>query len=193
MKKTLLFLALLTALAGMAWAGNTAHTNATYLNQARPIANVILCGEMDENGTIYFGPSTAQLGGNGADLSNGSTACDDLDNATEGTIDAPIATDTPFEVLGMYCVTDGTLAAGETIAFTARSAAADTTVVLTCSLAEAEVDCATSPGDRTQVAAGATLAVKVVMASNNSDDNAWCALTIAWGTAITPAARAPLP
>lgn len=142
---------------------------------------VILCGQADENGTIYLGPATAVYGGDGsASYAVGSAGCDALDNATEATADAPILTNTAFKIMGGVCKTDGTLGASETLAFTVRSAAADTTPQQTCSLAAGESDCSITTATTTDVAAGATIAIKAVQVSNNADDNLWCRLTIAY-------------
>lgn len=141
---------------------------------------VILCGQADENGTIYLGPVTAAYGGNGSDASIAGTACDALDNATEATVDAPILTNTAFAVVGGVCKTNGTLGASETVTFTMRSAAADTSPVQSCVISEGESDCSITTSTTTDVAAGATIAMKAVQVSNNSDDDLWCRMTIAY-------------
>lgn len=142
--------------------------------------SVILCGENDENGTIYFGPSTGAFGGNGADLSQGGAACDALDDATEATADAPILAASAFKVTGFYCTTDATLGAAETIVFTLRSAAAGTTPAITCTIGEAASQCSTTTGSTTDIAAGATIAMQAVEASDNADgDESWCRVGIA--------------
>lgn len=148
--------------------------------------HVILCGQLDENGTIYFGPNTTVFGGDAsASSAVGSAACDALDNATEATADAPIFTNNSFKIMGGWCETDGTLGAGETLTFTVRTAAADAVTTdgsntsLSCSLAAGETDCSIPYGTTTDVAAGATIAIKAVEVSDNADDNAWCRLAIA--------------
>lgn len=141
--------------------------------------HVILCGQLDENGTIFFGPATAAFGGDGSDASISSTACDALDNATEATVDAPILTDAAFGIVGARCAQSGTLEAGETVTYTLRSAEADTSPEQTCTISEGETDCTITTPTDTDVAAGATLAVEAVMSSDNSDDDGWCEATIA--------------
>jgi hypothetical protein len=146
---------------------------------------VIFCGELAENGTTYLGPSTGAFGGNGADLSIGSTACDALDSTTEATADTPLFTNTPLKWMGLLCKTDGTLGASETIVFTARTAAADvvttdsTATTITCTISVGESECRSLVGSTTNIAAGATVAVKAVETSNNSDDNAHCVALMA--------------
>jgi hypothetical protein len=136
---------------------------------------VIYCGQADENGTIYLAPALAPLGGDTtASYAISSVACDALDNATEATADAPLLASTALKARGMYCKTSGTLGAGETLVFTLRSAAADTTPVLSCALAAGDTECRTLAGTTTNIAGGATTAVKAVQVSNNTDDDVWC-------------------
>jgi hypothetical protein len=142
---------------------------------------VILCGQAAENGTIYYGPATAVFGGDGsASYAISSAACDGLDNATEATADAPIFTDIAFKVTGLYCAQSGTLAAGEGVTFTVRSAAADTTPAITCDIQAGGKECRSLTGSTTDIAAGATIAIKAVQASDNTDDDHWCKLYIAY-------------
>ena len=142
---------------------------------------VIACGQADENGTIYYGPATAVFGGDGStSYAISSVACDALDNATEATADAPIFTNVAFKITGLYCKQSGTLGAGEAVTFTVRSAAADTTPVISCTVSEGETDCRSLTGSTTDIAAGATLAVKAVQVSDNTDDDHWCKVYIAY-------------
>ncbi len=145
--------------------------------------NVELCGELDENSTTYMGPHITdhwlEVNDSITDGSIGGTLCDGLESGTEGTADAPLPGLLGYKVLGLFCKIDGTLASSETVVFTVRSAAADLTPSVTCSLAEAETSCVGVTGSTTDIASGATIAVKAVMVSNNSDDNAWCRVVIA--------------
>ncbi len=145
--------------------------------------NVTLCGELAENATTFFGPHITDhwLDANDSvtDSSIGGTLCDGLDNTTEGSADAPLPGLLGYKVLGMYCKFDGTLASAETLVFSVRSATADLTADVTCSIAEAETSCISVTGSTTDIASGATIAVEAVMVSNNSDDNAWCRVVIA--------------
>lgn len=152
------------------------------LNGGAVFDTVITCGQADESGTIYLGPALGQWDGTGTDSSIGGTACDALDDGTEGTADLPLAlvADVAFKFLGALCVTDGTLASGESVIFTARSAAADLTPSATCTIGEAETSCSMVIAATTNIAAGATIATKAVQAGNNSDDNLWCKWTIAY-------------
>lgn len=147
---------------------------------------LIFCGQADENGTIYLGPATAPFGGDGsASYAISSAGCDALDNATEGTADAPISA-LATKIHGMRCATAGTLGGGETLAFTLRTATGDAATTdgaattITCSLAAGETECRTNAGTTTNIAAGATLAVKAVQVSNNADDDLWCSVLVSY-------------
>ena len=152
---------------------------------AGPIMNVIFCGELAENGTTYLGPAVTILGGEGADYQIGTAACDALDNTTEATADAPLFTNVAFKVMGGFCKTDGTLGASETLTYTVRTATASVVTTdgaattLTCTISTGQSDCRILAGSTTDIAAGATIAMQAVEASNNADDNGWCVLTIA--------------
>jgi len=142
---------------------------------------VIFCGAAAENGTIYYGPATAVFGGDGsASYAISSPACDALANGAEATADAPIFTNVAFKVTGMYCKQSGTLGAGEAVTFTLRSAAADTTPAISCTINAGETDCRSLTATTTDIAAGATVAVKAVQASDNADDDHWCKIYIAY-------------
>jgi len=142
---------------------------------------VIFCGQAAENDTIYYGPATAVFGGDGsASYAISSAACDALDNATEATADAPIFTNVAFKITGLYCKQSGTLGAGESATFTVRSATADTTPAISCVISAGETDCRSLTGSTTDITAGATVAVKAVQVSNNTDDDHWCKVYVAY-------------
>jgi hypothetical protein len=139
------------------------------------------CGQADENGTIYLSPTSGINGvdfADGADYSIAGTACDGLDGATEGTQDLVIFPEVAFKVMGMYCMTNGTLGASEALTLTLRSAAANVTPSVSCAVGEAATSCRSLSGTTTDVAAGAAVAVRAVQVSNNSDDDLWCQVAI---------------
>lgn len=139
---------------------------------------VILCGQMNENGTVYFGPATAQFGGNDATNAGiSSTACDALDNTTEATVDAPILAGLTFAPVGMWCQLAGTLGASETVSFTFHNDTAVVSPSLACSLATGETQCSTAVAGPV-LAANQPISIAAVMSSNNTDDDGWCRLTI---------------
>ena len=166
-------------IAGSAVTATAAELNA--LNVAAAFDTVILCGDGPSGaGTVYMGPDTASYGGDGGDASIGGTVCDALESGTEGTADAPILTNVAFGVAGAICTTDGTIGAAETVVFTMRTATADTVPAQTCTIAEAEKDCSIVTPTTTDVAAGATIAMKAVQTGNNTTDNYWCRATIVY-------------
>jgi hypothetical protein len=142
---------------------------------------VIFCGQADESGTIFIGPALPPFLGDGsASYAIGAVACDALDNATEATVDEPLTNVGAFKITGMRCVTDGTLGAAETLTFALRTAEGATVPSVTCALAVGETYCSTVVGTTTDIAAGATVAVSVIEASDNADDNVWCEVGIAY-------------
>lgn len=144
------------------------------------VFNVIFCGELAENGTTYLGPALAPLTGDAtASYAIGSAGCDALDNTTEGTADAPLFALAAFKIMGMWCQTDGTLGAGETLVYTMRTAEADTVPAITCTISAGQQECRTLTGTTTDIAANATVAMKAVETSNNADDNGSCKVSIA--------------
>jgi hypothetical protein len=141
---------------------------------------VHFCGQQANNGTIYFGPVTAFLTG---DYSSayvmGDAQCNALDNATEATADAPVGYgNTSFKVLGMMCEASSSGSNG--VSFTLRSAEADLTPSVTCTVATGETTCSTVTASTTDVAAGATLAMKVVNTEDLSAQDGWCKVFISY-------------
>jgi len=137
------------------------------------------CGQQANNGTIYFAPVLAFLTGDfSAAYVMGDAQCDALDNATEATIDEPIGyANTSFKVLGMMCEASSTGSNG--VAFTLRSAAADLTPSMTCTVATGATSCTSVTSSTTDVAAGATLAMQVVNTEDLSLQDGWCKVYIA--------------
>jgi hypothetical protein len=140
---------------------------------------LILCG--DDAGTTttnYLGPAlNSSYDGTHTSSVIGGTYCKSLDSTTEATADAPVST-LAVKALGLRCVSDATQAAGESLTFTLRSAAADTAPVVSCVIGVAATECRSNVA--ASIAAGATMAVKVVPSGNNSAANAWCVTTLVW-------------
>lgn len=145
--------------------------------------DIVFCGQADENGTIYFSPVTGINGvdfADGVDYSISGAACDGLDGATEATQDLIVFPEVAFKVMGMYCQQAGAeaLGAAETMIFTMRSAEADLVPTITCTISEAQRGCRTLTGSTTNIAANATVAMKLVQSSNNTDQDGWCVVSI---------------
>ncbi len=136
----------------------------------------MICG--DDAGTTttnYLGPSLPSWTGDGTDYSLASTACSALDSTTEATADLAVST-LALRVYGMRCKSNSTQAASESLTMTLRSAAADTAPVVSCVIGEAATECRSNVA--TTIAAGATMAVKVVPVGNNSAGAVQCVLSV---------------
>jgi hypothetical protein len=143
------------------------------------VEEVILCGDIDSGASTYWGPNTTVFGGDAsASSAISSSACQALDNTTEGTADAAILANTAFKVLGMRCSVTGSGSNGVTM--TARSAAADLTPSVTCTIATGETTCASVTGSTTDVAAGATIAIHYADTEDLNAQDGWCKLFVAY-------------
>lgn len=151
----------------------------------QPVTSLVFCGQLANNGTIFFGAAnvadaTGEDGEEGnTQASAGGAVCNALDNATEATADVVAYTDLSMKVTGMYCkaVTDsGATGSGSNgVAFTLRSAVANTTPVLTCTVPTGSIECRATPTTSVPtIAAAATVAVRAVDTENLSANDGWC-------------------
>jgi hypothetical protein len=147
---------------------------------AAMVDQVILCGDSPNNTTLYSGPVVAFLGGDyTTDYSLASGGCAALDNATEATADAPIGfANTSFKVLGMMCEVTSSGSNGQS--FTMRSAEANLTPSVTCTIATGDTSCTSVTASTTDVAAGATIAVQTVTTEDLSAQDWWCKVFISY-------------
>ncbi len=131
------------------------------------------CGDLANAGTLYGGPIADSFDGTGGEYALAGTACSANDNSTEATTDESIAANTAFKITGMYCVVSGSGSNG--VVLTARSAEADLTPSLTCTVGTGNTTCSTVLGTTTDVAAGATVAIKSVTSGEDlSAQDFWC-------------------
>jgi hypothetical protein len=146
------------------------------LPKARIHRKLITCGDGASSATHYQGPHIAAFRGLAPDLSIDGTVCDALDSGTEATADLPLPDGTPgFFVLGATCCVDADPAAD--VVFTLRSAAADLSPTMTCTVGLTGTDqcCHIRPGGSAPfVAAGATVANKVVTGEDLSTTGVGC-------------------
>ncbi len=136
---------------------------------------IIICGDSPNSGTGYLGPLVAEYLGNGTEFAIAGTACTAADSGTEGTADAPITADFPaFKVTGMFCRT--TTDATNDQVFTLRSAEADVNPSVTCTVAGtgSATSCSAIVATTTDIATGATIAVKEFNSEDLSGADAWC-------------------
>lgn len=151
---------------------------------------VTFCGQLVDGSsspaTVYLGPGLLGLNGTPTDYIMGGTACDALESGTEATADAPIST-LAVKVVGMRCKQSAASGSSKTTTYTLRTAAADavttdgSATVLTCDIAGATAtECRTVAGTTTDIAAGATMAVKALTDANLSAQDARCQVMVAW-------------
>lgn len=133
------------------------------------------CGQNVSSSTVYAGPAVSAFFGRTNAL-QGDATCDALDNGTEATADNPVNASFPaFKVLGMYCSVSSDPTAD--VVLTARSAAADLSPTLTCTVAGtgSGQDCwAYFTGAAPTIAPGAAVAVKSVTGEDLSAQDFSC-------------------
>lgn len=142
-------------------------------------AKIRLCGQNVNTSTVFLGPAVSTFFGRAAEPLQGDAVCDALESTTEATADNPLnATYPPFAVAGMRCSVSSDPASD--VVFTLRSAAADTSPVVTCTVAGTGTgqDCFGSINVPPTIASGATIAVRVVTLEDLSAQDASCDLTI---------------
>jgi hypothetical protein len=142
--------------------------------------SVIMCGQLVDadapnNTQTFFGHASLLYIGIFTDYGIGDAACNDLDSTTEATADTPLtfATDAPaFKVNGFYCIIskDPT----NDVTFTLRSAGANTTPTISCTVTGNAKSCSTTTGSTTDIAAGATIAMQADYTENLDAEDAWC-------------------
>ena len=137
------------------------------------MADLIMCGQQANTGTIYMGPGLGELDGTQTVYTIGGTACDALDNATEATADAPVGfANNAFYVYGMLCEVSSSGTNGVTIS--GRTAAGALSPAMSCTIPTGETSCVDVLATPATVAAGATVAIQVVNTEDLSLQDAWC-------------------
>lgn len=151
---------------------------------------VSFCGDLvngsSSPATTYFGPGVAEVDGTPTDYVIAGSACNALDSTTEGTADAPLST-LPVKILGFRCKQSAASGASKTTTYTLRTAAADAVTTdggattVSCSIAGATAtECVTTRGTTTNIAAGATVAIKAVTDADLSSADGRCVVQVAW-------------
>jgi len=144
------------------------------------VTDIVFCGQLENAGTNYLSPSfggfsTAKALDFGITADNwglGGDGCDAEDSTTEATADEIVWVDNAVKVLSFMCeVTDGT---GAAVVIDLRSAAADTTPANQITIATGDQTGVSNTISTTDIAAGATMAVKTVTTSDESTRDAWC-------------------
>ena len=141
--------------------------------------DILLCGEMGNATAHYTSPATGYSGGAFyADSATvlydiGGAGCNAQDSTTEATADEIMFADNAFKVLGFYCTVSSS-GAGAGVTINLRSAAADLTPDVTMTIATGDTTGASVIATTTDIAAGATFALKTVSANDLSAQDEWC-------------------
>jgi len=160
-------------------AGSKKYTN-EYNNM---VTQVLLCGEMANDGTNYMSPVSGW--GNGASYHFGATqdnfqiagdGCDLEDNATEATADEVLYANNAFKVVGMFCELSGSGSNGVTLNL--RSATANLTPDISITIPSGNTTGITTTQTTTNIAAGATFALRAITTEDLSAQSAWCLANI---------------
>ena len=163
------------------WQDPTADRTATFPNASGTVnvgfvTDVILCGQQANNGTIYMSPVTGFPEGNvyvtGGTYGIGGAGCDGEDNATEGTADEVLYANNAAKVLGRACKVSSSGANG--VVLNLRSATASLTPDVTITIATGNTTGAATTTSTTDIAAGATFALRVINTEDLSLQDAWC-------------------
>lgn len=150
--------------------------NANGIINVGPTFDVIFCGDLPNNTTLYYSPAN----GYGAGLFNafgGSYAlagagCAAEDNATEGTADEVMYANNALKILGMACTVTSSGSNG--VVINMRSATASLTPDVTITIPTATTTGATVTGSTTDISAGATVAIRVIATEDLSAQDVWC-------------------
>jgi hypothetical protein len=154
---------------------NSVGPNEAYLAQD----SIILCGDLVDADSVqtFFGPAVFPYLGLFSNYEIGSAGCNALDSETEATADNFIISMPAFKVSGFYCImsTDP----NNDVTFTLRSAEANTTPTISCTVTGSVKYCSTTTGSTTDIAAGATIAIQADYSEDLDAEDAWCKLYFA--------------
>lgn len=138
-------------------------------------AEVLLCGQQANNGTIYMSPvsgfATAASYGVTNSFVEGGAGCDAEDEAVEATADEVMYLNNAFQVVGLMCHVSSSGSNG--VVLNLRSAAASLTPDYTTTIATTATSGAFASTPAT-VAAGATFGLRVINTEDLSAQDAWC-------------------
>jgi len=145
--------------------------------------NILLCGQQENNSTNYGSPVTGfgagalyDLGAAADSWQIGGDGCNAEDSTTEATADEVVSVNNAMKVLGMYCEVSGSGSNGVTL--NVRSAAANLTPDVTITIATGNTTGATVAVSTTDIAAGATMAVRSVNTEDLSAQDWWCLVKV---------------
>lgn len=136
----------------------------------------IFCGDLPNNSTNYVSPAAGYA--SGAEMANtasyilAAAGCAAEDSGTEATADEIMYTQTAIKPIGLYCQV--TSAGSNGIAFHVRSATANITPDITCTIATGSTECTSYTPATTNIAANATVAVSATTTEDLSAQDYWC-------------------
>lgn len=142
--------------------------------------HILLCGDLENNGTNYLSPAFGGFAnapawdfGTGSDSwLIGGDGCSAEDDTTEATADEIMFVDNAFKVLGLMCeVDDGTTAA---VVISLREDAAELTPAVGMTIALGDQTGVSSTATTADIAANSTFALKTVTTTNESSIDIWC-------------------
>lgn len=182
----------ITGAAGTGTAALVVPTNSVGLGRevSGYMEKVSFCGDLVDGSstpaTTFLGPGVAEVNGTPTDYVIAGSACNALDSTTESTADGVLST-LATKIVGFRCKQSAASGAGKTTTYTFRTAEADAVTTdggattLTCSIAGATAtECRTIAGTTTDIAAGATVAVKALTDANLSAQDARCVALVAF-------------
>jgi hypothetical protein len=142
---------------------------------------VIFCGQQANAGTIYMSPVTGFASGavyadglTANDLSYiiGGTGCDAEDSGTEATADEVLFANNAIRVMGMVCTVSSSGSNG--VVLNLRDDAANLVPNITITIPTTATTGATGAFTTANIAAGSTMALRVINTEDLSAQDAWC-------------------
>jgi hypothetical protein len=149
------------------------------------VTDVILCGDLPNNTTNYFGAASGFAAGlffasgttaNDLSYALAGSGCSALDSTTEATADTVLFVNNTFRVLGMNCTVSSSGSNGLTLNFRASTASLtpDVTITIPTGSTTGAVILTNPP----TVAANAPVDVRAIVTEDLSAQDAWCSAKI---------------
>lgn len=150
--------------------------NATGIASVGNVVDIILCGDLPNNTTLYYSPATGFAAGLfyafGGSYALAGAGCAAEDNATESTADEVLYTNNAVKILGMSCTVTGSGSNG--VVINLRTAEGNLTPDVTITIPTSTTTGATVVGTTTDIAAGATFGMRVISTEDLSAQDIWC-------------------
>jgi hypothetical protein len=141
--------------------------------------DIVLCGDLPNNTTNYTSPVSGFPSGemyvnsvSNLSFALAGSGCAAEDETTEATADDVLFANNAVKILGMYCAVSGSGSNG--VVLNLRSAAASLTPDITVTIPTGSTTGATSAITTTDIAAGATFALRSISTEDLSSQDVWC-------------------